>query len=148
MKNFLLIFTVFIVVASIGIFSFFYLGFSEKGEVEGMAYKISEEGTLFKTTEGQILVKVPPVQQKVLTDSEVFSFSIEDGFPELEEKMKASVESGDWVKVRYVKRHVKFSWRGKANVFAKEIISIPAPASPDPEVPNDNTETLNQDELI
>lgn len=121
MKNFLSILTVIVVVVSIGIFSFFYFGYYEKGTMSGKVMRISQKGVLFKTYEGKINLESFGALRGSHPMQEVFDFSVERGDKELIEELSEVARTGERVNLRYVKRYAKFFWRGDTKYFVDQV---------------------------
>ena len=107
-----------IIVLGLGIMAFLYFGTYSEGTRAGIIMKISSKGALFKTWEGQMNLETFGAMKSTNMVSETFSFSIEDGNPELIEDLNAAALSGKRVNLKYIERYITVFWRGETKYFA------------------------------
>ncbi|HZH67727.1 MAG TPA: hypothetical protein VFD65_00880 [Chitinophagales bacterium] len=126
MKRFLTILTILIVTLSIGVFSFYYFGYYEKGTMSGRVMRISQKGVVFKTYEGKINLESFGALRGSHPMQEVFDFSVEKSETELIKELSEVARTGERVNLRYVKRYAKFFWRGDTKYFVDQVERTPA----------------------
>ena len=107
-----------IVILGLGIMAFLYFGIYSEGTRAGIIMKVSSKGALIKTWEGQMNLETFGAMKSTNMVSETFSFSIEDGNPELIEELNAAALSGERVNLRYIERYISVFWRGETKYFA------------------------------
>jgi hypothetical protein len=120
-KKVLRITIIILVVACIGLFSFFYWGTYEEGLMAGKVLRISEKGMIFKTYEGKINLETFGALRDASPIAESFDFSVERGDTELIKNLQSVALSGERVNLHYVKRHARFFWRGDTKYFATSV---------------------------
>lgn len=121
MGKVLSIITAIIVIGAIGVFSFYYFGHYEEGDMSGKVMRVSEKGVLFKTYEGKINLESFGALRGTSPIQEVFDFSVEKSNKEVINILKEVSLSGERVNLHYVKRYAKFFWRGDTNVFVESV---------------------------
>lgn len=126
-----LIFTLIILMAvAFGIFSFLYWGIYDEGVRAGNVLRISKQGVIWKTYEGQLDLASFGALKNVSPLAGTFDFSVEphsDSIVKLLEKVSLS---GERVNLRYIKRYVIFPWRGKTKYFVRGVETSVHPATP------------------
>ena len=106
------------IVLGLGIMAYLYFGTYSEGTRAGIIMKISKKGTLFKTWEGQMNLETFGAMKSTNNVSETFSFSIENGNPELIEDLNAAALSGERVNLKYFERYISVFWGGETRYFA------------------------------
>lgn len=114
-------FLIFIFLLAIGIFSFMYWGVYERGTMAGKVLRISEKGLLFKTYEGKITLESFGALKGVSPIAETFDFSIEKSEKAVIEDLQKMSLSGARVNLHYIKRYMKFPWRGDTKYFITRV---------------------------
>lgn len=109
-KFFLKFFGIALVLAALFI-TFVYYSPYEKGVNSGKLTKISENGYLFKTWEGEIISNVSGLQS--------FAFSVQSKDEGLINQLKDL--QGKDVKVEYVERYKAFFWWGNTRIFITKV---------------------------
>lgn len=121
MKKMLTIVVVLVLVASIGVFSFYYFGYYEKGTMSGKVMRIAEKGVVFKTYEGKINLESFGALKGAHPIQEVFDFSVEKKDKEVIQLLNEVALTGERVNLNYVKRYAKFFWRGETLYFVQKV---------------------------
>lgn len=121
MKKGLIIFTILAVLIAVGVFSFYYFGYYEKGTMSGKVIRISEKGVIFKTYEGKINLETFGALRNTSPIQEVFDFSVEKKNKKVIEQLNEVSLTGERVNLNYVKRYAKFFWRGESQYFVEEV---------------------------
>ena len=121
MKKALFIITSFIVIIAIGVFSFYYFGYYEEGDMSGKVMRISQKGFVFKTYEGKINLESFGALRGASPIQEVFDFSVERSNQDVINTLKEVSLTGDRVNLHYVKRYAKFFWRGDTQYFVRSV---------------------------
>lgn len=111
----------FIVIVGIIVFSYLYWGSYEKGTMAGKILRVSEKGMIFKTMEGKINLETFGALKGVSPIAESFDFSIESDQQELINELQEAALSGERVNLHFVKRYMKFPWRGDTKYFATSL---------------------------
>ena len=125
MRKFLIYLTVVIVLGGIGVFSFYYFGYYEKGEMAGKVMRIAEKGVIFKTYEGKINLESFGALRGSHPIQEVFDFSVERKDTSVVNQLKEVAMTGERVNLKYVKRYAKFFWRGESAYFVTGVERAP-----------------------
>lgn len=121
MKKALLFTVIIILVIFAGIGSFLYWGIYDEGVRAGTVLRISKQGILWKTYEGQLDLASFGALKNVSPIAVTFDFSVEprnDSIVSLLEKVSLS---GERVNLRYIKRYMIFPWRGKTKYFIQGV---------------------------
>ncbi|MCZ2392784.1 MAG: hypothetical protein LC105_02875 [Chitinophagales bacterium] len=121
MKNILVILTFLLVIAGVGIFSFYYFGYYEKGTMSGKVMRISEKGLIFKTYEGKINLESFGALRGASPIQEVFDFSVEKSNVKAISDLQRVSLTGERVNLHYIKRYAKFFWRGESLYFIEKV---------------------------
>ncbi|MCO5233228.1 MAG: hypothetical protein M9888_05785 [Chitinophagales bacterium] len=121
MKNILVILTFLLVIAGVGIFSFYYFGYYEKGTMSGKVMRISEKGLIFKTYEGKINLESFGALRGASPIQEVFDFSVEKSNAKAISDLQRVSLTGERVNLHYIKRYAKFFWRGESLYFIEKV---------------------------
>lgn len=107
-----------IVMIGIIVFSYLYWGSYERGSMAGKILRISERGVVFKTMEGKIDLETFGALKGVSPIAATFDFSIEKDQQELIDQLQEAALTGERVNLHFVKRYMKFPWRGDTKYFA------------------------------
>lgn len=105
----------------IGVLVFAYWGVYEKGTMAGKVLRITEKGVVFKTYEGKISLESFGALKGVSPVAETFDFSIEDDQTEVIKQLEEVALSGERVNLHFVKRYVRFPWRGDTKYFVEKV---------------------------
>jgi hypothetical protein len=124
-KKVLKITIIVIVLAGVAVLSYMYWGVYERGVMAGKVLRISEKGVVFKTYEGKINLETFGALKGVNPIAESFDFSVEGDEKELIKELEVVALSGERVNLTYIKRYVKFPWRGDTKYFVTKIERAP-----------------------
>jgi hypothetical protein len=117
-----LFYTTFIaVVIAAGVFSFYYFGVYEKGVMSGRVIRISEKGVVFKTYEGKIQLETFGALKGKGALNETFDFSVERKHKDVIDQLQQVSLSGERVNLHFIKRYVRFFWRGDTLYFVVKV---------------------------
>jgi hypothetical protein len=106
-----------ILVLVVGFFALAYFGIYDEGVRAGSVVRISKKGVMFKTYEGQLNLQSFGALKNASPFAETFDFSVEKSKPEVVRELEAVALSGERVNLHYVKRYVRFPWRGDTKYF-------------------------------
>lgn len=104
-----------------GLLAFWQWGVYEKGVKAGKVLSVSEKGFVFKTYEGKLNLETFGALKGASPIAESFDFSIEKGNEEVIEQLQEVALSGERVNLYFIKRYVRFPWRGDTNVFVEKV---------------------------
>ena len=105
------------VVLLIGWFSFSYFAVFDEGVRAGFVLKVSKRGMLFKTYEGQLNLETFGSLKGTNAIAETFDFSVEPGNDKVVQDLETVALSGERVNLKYIKRYVRYFWRGETKYF-------------------------------
>lgn len=108
-------------ILGIGFFAFMYWGVYERGVWAGKVLSVSEKGMLFKTHEGKISMESFGALRGTSPIAETRDFSIEKSEDEVIKELQAAALKGDRVSLHFVKRYMKFPWRGDTKYFVTQV---------------------------
>lgn len=111
----------FALVIGIAIMSFMYWGVYERGLMAGKVLRISEKGMIFKTFEGKITLETFGALKGVSPIAETFDFSVEKSEKEVIEELQKVSLTGNRVNLHFVKRYMRFPWRGETKYFITRV---------------------------
>jgi len=106
-----------ILVLGIGFLVLAYFGIYDEGVRAGNVVRISKKGIMFKTYEGQLNLQSFGALKNNSPFVETFDFSVEKNKPGIIRELEAVALSGERVNLHYVKRYVRFPWRGETKYF-------------------------------
>lgn len=106
-----------IVILLIGFFVFAYFGIYDEGVRAGNVVRVSKKGVVFKTYEGQLNLQSFGALKNASPFAETFDFSVAKGDPDVVRELEAVALSGERVNLHYVKRYIRFPWRGETKYF-------------------------------
>lgn len=110
-----------VLLLGLGVLAFAYWGVYEKGSMAGKVLRITEKGMLFKTHEGKISLESFGALKGVSPVAETFDFSIEGDQTEVIKQLEEVALSGERVNLHFVKRYVRFPWRGDTKYFVEKV---------------------------
>lgn len=128
-KKGLIYFTLLVVLAAAGTFSFYYWGVYERGLMSGRVMRISEKGVVFKTYEGKIQLETFGALKDKGALNETFDFSVEGSQKEVIAQLQEVSLSGERVNLHFVKRYARFMWRGDTKYFVEKVERAEKPVS-------------------
>jgi hypothetical protein len=114
-----------VVLIGVAVLSYMYWGVYEKGVMAGKVLRISEKGVMFKTYEGKINLETFGALKGTSPIAESFDFSVEGDEKELIKQLEIVALSGERVNLNYIKRYVRFPWRGDTKYFVTRIERAP-----------------------
>ena len=98
-----------------------YWGKYESGIMAGKVLRISEKGFVFKTWEGKLGLDTFGALKGVSPIAETFDFSVQKSDTAVISSLQKVALSGERVNLHYVKRYVRFFWRGDTRYFITEV---------------------------
>lgn len=101
--------------------AFLYFGVYERGVMAGKVLRITEKGMVFKTHEGKLSLESFGALRGVSPIAETFDFSVEPGQKEVIAQLQEVSLSGERVNLHFVKRYVRFPWRGETKYFIEKV---------------------------
>lgn len=110
-----------VIILGAAVLSFAYWGTYEKGVMAGKVLRITEKGILFKTHEGKITLDSFGALKGVSPVAETFDFSVESDQTEVLDQLSKVALSGERVNLYFVKRYMKFPWRGDTKYFITRV---------------------------
>ena len=105
----------------VGLLAFWQWGVYEEGVKAGKVLSVSEKGFIFKTHEGKLNLETFGALKGVSPIAESFDFSVEKGKDEVIKDLQEVALSGERVNLYFIKRYVRFPWRGDTNVFVEKV---------------------------
>lgn len=109
------------IILLLALFSFWQWGVYEKGVKAGKVLSVSEKGFVFKTYEGKLNLETFGALKGASPIAESFDFSIETSNDEVIKDLQEVALSGERVNLYFIKRYVRFPWRGDTNVFVEKV---------------------------
>jgi len=110
-----------ILILLIGFLAFAYFGIYDEGVRAGNVVRVSKKGVVFKTYEGQLNLQSFGAIKGNSPFIETFDFSIEKNKPEIITELEAVALTGERVNLHYIKRYLKFPWRGETKYFITDV---------------------------
>lgn len=104
-----------------GLLAFWQWGVYEEGVKAGKVLSISQKGFIFKTHEGKLNLETFGALKGTSPIAESFDFSVEKGNDEVIKDLQEVALSGERVNLYFIKRYVRFPWRGDTNVFVEKV---------------------------
>ncbi|MFN3839111.1 MAG: hypothetical protein ACK4RF_00255 [Cyclobacteriaceae bacterium] len=105
----------------VAVMLFMYFGVFERGVMAGKVLRITEKGVIFKTHEGQLSREAFGSLKGASPLAETYDFSVEASETEVLKELQAVALSGERVNLHFVKRYMKFPWRGETKVFVTRV---------------------------
>lgn len=105
----------------LGVLAFGYWGVYERGTMAGKVLRVTEKGVVFKTFEGKISLESFGALKGVSPVAETFDFSIESDQTDVIKQLEEVALSGERVNLYFVKRYVRFPWRGDTKYFVQKV---------------------------
>lgn len=116
-KRFLII----ALVVGLGVLTFLYWGVYESGVMAGKVLRITEKGILFKTYEGKLNLESFGALKGASPIAETFDFSVTSDQTEVIGELQEVALSGERVNLHFIKRYVRFPWRGDTKYFIEKV---------------------------
>jgi hypothetical protein len=108
-------------VLGIGFLAFMYWAVYERGVWAGKVLSVSEKGILFKTHEGKISMESFGALKGTSPIAETRDFSVEKNEHDVIKQLETAALKGDRVNLHFVKRYMKFPWRGDTKYFVTRV---------------------------
>jgi len=108
-------------VLGLGVLAFMYWSVYERGVMAGKVLRVTEKGMVFKTYEGKISLESFGALKGVSPVAETFDFSVESNQSEVIDQLQKVSLSGERVNLHFVKRYMKFPWRGDTSYFIEKV---------------------------
>ncbi len=108
-------------ILGIGVLAFMYWGVYERGVMAGKVLRVTEKGMVFKTHEGKLNLESFGALKGASPIAETFDFSVESNQTEVIEQLQEVSLSGERVNLHFVKRYMKFPWRGDTAYFIEKV---------------------------
>ena len=105
----------------IGTLAFLYFGVYERGVMAGKVLRITEKGMVFKTYERKLSLESFGALRGVSPIAETFDFSVASDQTEAIAQLQEVSLSGERVNLHFVKRYMKFPWRGETSYFIEKV---------------------------
>ena len=109
--------TLIVILLALGVGSFLYFGIYDEGVRAGTVVRISKKGLMFKTYEGQLNMETFGAIKGNTPFMQSFDFSVEKDRQDIVKELEAVSLSGERVNLHYIKRYLKFPWRGNTKYF-------------------------------
>lgn len=101
--------------------AFLYFGVYERGVMSGKVLRITEKGMVFKTYEGKLNLESFGALKGASPVAETFDFSVESNQTDVIKQLEEVSLSGERVSLHFVKRYLKFPWRGDTSYFIESV---------------------------
>lgn len=121
MRRFFRYLVLIVVLVALVISTFLYFGIYDEGVRAGNVVRISKKGMIFKTYEGQLNLQSFGALKGTTPFAETFDFSVEKDQQEVIRELEAVALSGERINLHYIKRYMKFPWRGNTKYFITEV---------------------------
>jgi len=108
-------------VLGIATLAFLYYGVYERGVWAGKVLSVSEKGVIFKTHEGKISVESFGSLKGTSPFAETRDFSVEGSEEQVIKDLTEVALKGERVNLHFVKRYMKFVWRGDTPYFVEKV---------------------------
>ena len=105
----------------VGLLAFWQWGVYENGVKAGKVLSVSEKGFLFKTYEGKLNLETFGALKGASPIAESFDFSVAKSDEEVIKQLQEVALSGERVNLHFIKRYVRFPWRGDTKVFVEKV---------------------------
>lgn len=130
MKKFLAI----VLLLGAGVLAFLYWGTYEEGVMAGKVLRVTQKGVVFKTYEGKLNLETFGALKGASPIAESFDFSVEKNQTDVIKQLEEVSLSGERVNLHFVKRFMRFFWRGDTKYFVIKVERLeakpPVPATP------------------
>ena len=103
-----------LILGSIGVGTVATFGCYSSGKRAGSVQKFSKKGYVFKTWEGELLLREFGTQQ-----STVWTFSVQD--ESVAHELESSISKGEKVMLHYCQNYYKFPWQGETEYFVDKV---------------------------
>lgn len=115
-----------------GVLAFLYWGTYEEGVMAGKVLRVTQKGVVFKTYEGKLNLETFGALKGASPIAESFDFSVEKSETDVIKQLEEVSLSGERVNLHFVKRFMRFFWRGDTKYFVIKVERLEAktPAPP------------------
>lgn len=110
-----------LLLVGIAVMAFMYFGVFEEGVMAGKVLRITEKGLVFKTHEGKLSLESFGALKNASPIAETFDFSVESSETEVLNNLQEVSLTGERVNLHFIKRYMKFPWRGDTRYFIKRV---------------------------
>lgn len=110
-----------IAIGMLALLSFSYWGTYESGVMAGKVLRISKKGMIIKTYEGKISLDSYGALKGVSPIAETFDFSVQKNDTLVIRNLEQVALSGERVNLHFIKRYMKFFWRGDTKYFVTQV---------------------------
>lgn len=131
MKKFLAI----VLLLGAGVLAFLYWGTYEEGVMAGKVLRVTQKGVVFKTYEGKLNLETFGALKGASPIAESFDFSVEKSQTDVIKQLEEVSLSGERVNLHFVKRFMRFFWRGDTKYFVIKVERLEAKTPTPPETP-------------
>jgi hypothetical protein len=131
MKKFLAI----VLLLGAGVLAFLYWGTYEEGVMAGKVLRVTQKGVVFKTYEGKLNLETFGALKGASPIAESFDFSVEKSQTDVIKQLEEVSLSGERVNLHFVKRFMRFFWRGDTKYFVIKVERLEAKTPAPPQTP-------------
>lgn len=131
MKKFLAI----VLLLGAGVLAFLYWGTYEEGVMAGKVLRVTQKGVVFKTYEGKLNLETFGALKGASPIAESFDFSVEKSQTDVIKQLEEVSLSGERVNLHFVKRFMRFFWRGDTKYFVIKVERLEVKTPTPPETP-------------
>lgn len=131
MKKFLAI----VLLLGAGVLAFLYWGTYEEGVMAGKVLRVTQKGVVFKTYEGKLNLETFGALKGASPIAESFDFSVEKSQTDVIKQLEEVSLSGERVNLHFVKRFMRFFWRGDTKYFVIKVERLEAKTPEPPQTP-------------
>jgi hypothetical protein len=131
MKKFLAI----VLLLGAGVLAFLYWGTYEEGVMAGKVLRVTQKGVVFKTYEGKLNLETFGALKGASPIAESFDFSVEKSQTDVIKQLEEVSLSGERVNLHFVKRFMRFFWRGDTKYFVIKVERLEAKTPTPPQTP-------------
>lgn len=110
-----------LLLVGVAVMAFMYFGVFEEGVMAGKVLRITEKGIVFKTHEGKLSLESFGALKNASPIAETFDFSVESSETEVLNNLQEVSLTGERVNLHFIKRYMKFPWRGDTRYFIKRV---------------------------
>jgi hypothetical protein len=131
MKKFIAI----VLLLGAGVLAFLYWGTYEEGVMAGKVLRVTQKGVVFKTYEGKLNLETFGALKGASPIAESFDFSVEKSETDVIKQLEEVSLSGERVNLHFVKRFMRFFWRGDTKYFVIKVERLEAKTPAPPQTP-------------
>lgn len=131
MKKFIAI----VLLLGAGVLAFLYWGTYEEGVMAGKVLRVTQKGVVFKTYEGKLNLETFGALKGASPIAESFDFSVENSQTDVIKQLEEVSLSGERVNLHFVKRFMRFFWRGDTKYFVIKVERLETKTPAPPQTP-------------